>query len=49
MFPNENNHKLHYKGESAKYIKPVDVKFSGFIRKQIREGCRVPKDIQSRT
>ena len=31
------------------YIQPVDPRVTEFIRKQIREGCRVPKDIQSRT
>ena len=49
MFPNENDHKFHYTGEAATYIQPVDPRVTEFIRKQIREGCRVPKDIQSRT
>ena len=49
IFPNENDHKFHYTGEAATYIQPVDPRVTEFIRKQIREGCRVPKDIQSRT
>ena len=49
IFPNENDHKFHYKRETAAYIQPVDVRVTGFICKQIREGCRVPKYIQSRT
>ena len=49
IFPNENQHRFHYQGETATVIQPVDSKVNDFIRKQIREGCRVPKDIQSRT
>ena len=49
IFPNENDHKFHYTGEAATYIQPVDARVTEFIRKQIREACRVPKDIQSRT
>ena len=49
IFPNENHHKFHYKKEAATYIQPVDTRVTGFIRKQIREGCLVPNDIQSRT
>ena len=49
IFPNENDHKFHYTGEAATYIQPVDPRVIVFIRKQIREGCRVPNDIQSRT
>ena len=48
-FPEESGHKFHYKGEAASIIQPVDEKVSEFVRKQIREGCRVAKDIQSRT
>ena len=49
IFPNENQHRFHYQGEAATVIQPVDSRVNDFIRKQIREGCRVPKDIQSRT
>ena len=48
-FPEESGHKFHYKGEAASIIQPVDEKVPEFVRKQIREGCRVAKDIQSRT
>ena len=49
IFPNENQHRFHYQGEAATVIQPVDSRVNDFIRKQIREGCRMPKDIQSRT
>ena len=49
IFPNENQHRFHYQGEAATVIQPVDSRVTDFIRKQIREGCCVPKDIQSRT
>ena len=49
IFPNENQHRFHYQGEAATVIQPVDSRVTDFIRKQIKEGCRVPKDIQSRT
>ena len=48
IFPNENQHRFHYQGEAATVIQPVDSRVTDFIRKQIREGCRAPKDIQSR-
>ena len=44
-----NQHRFHYQGEAATFIQPVDSRATDFIRKQIREGWRVPKDIQSRT
>ena len=49
IFPNENQHRFRYQGEAATVIQPVDSRVTDFIRKQIKEGCRVPKDIQSRT
>ena len=49
VFPNENDHKFHYTGEAAMYIRLVDPRVTEFIRKQIREGCWLPKDYQSRT
>ena len=49
IFPNENQHRFRYQGEAATVIQPVDSRVTDFIRKQIREGCCVPKDIQSRT
>ena len=49
IFPNENQHRFHYQGEAATVIQPVDSRVNDFICKQIREGCRVPKDIQWRT
>ena len=49
IFSNENQHRFHYQGEAATVIQPVDSRVNDFIRKQIREGCRVPKDIHSRT
>ena len=49
IFSNENQHQYHYQGEAATVIEPAGTKVNDFIRKQIREGCRVPKDIQSRT
>ena len=36
-------------GEAATYIQPADARVTEFIHKQITEGCRVRKDIQSRT
>ena len=35
--------------EAATVIQPVDSRVTDFIHKQIREGCCVPKDVQSRT
>ena len=49
LFPNENQHRFHYQGEAATVIQPVDSRVNDFICKQIREGCRVSNDIQSRT
>ena len=49
ILPNENQHRFHYQGEAATVIQPVDSRVNDFIRKQIRKGCRVQKDIQSRT
>ena len=43
IFPNENDHKFHYMREAATYIQPVDARVIEFIRKQIREGCRVQR------
>ena len=48
LFLNENQHQLHYQGEAATAIQPVNSRVNNFICKQIKEGCRVPKDIQSR-
>ena len=48
IFPNENQHRFHYKGEAATVIQPVDSTVNDLIHKQIREGCRLPEDIQSR-
>ena len=49
IFPNENQHRFRYQEEAATVIQPADSRVTDFIRKQIREGCCVPKDIQSRT
>ena len=49
IFPNENDHKFNCTGEAATFIQPVDARVTEFIRKQIKEDCRVPKDMQSRT
>ena len=49
LFPNENQHRFHYQGEATTVIQPVDSRVNDFICKQIREGCRVPNDIQSST
>ena len=49
IFPNENQNRFHYQEEPSTVIQPVDSRVNDFIRKQIREGYRVPKDIQSRT
>ena len=49
IFPNENQHRFHYQGEAATVIQLVESRVNDFIRKQIRKGCRVQKDIQSRT
>ena len=49
LFPNENQHRFHYQGEAATVVQPVDSRMNDFICKQIRETCRVPKNIQSRT
>ena len=48
IFPNEKGHKFHYTGESASIIQPIDERVADYIRLQIREGCKTPKDIQSR-
>ena len=48
IFPNEEGHKFHYTGEAASIIQPIDERFANYIRVQIREGCKTPKDIQCR-
>ena len=40
-----NQHRFHYQGEAATVIQLVESRVNDFIRKQIREGCRVQKDI----
>ena len=49
LFPDENQHRFHYQGEAATVIQPVDSRVNDFICKQIRETCRVLKNIQTRT
>ena len=49
IFPKENQHWFRYQGETATVIQTVDSRVNDIIRKQIREGSFVPKDIQSRT
>ena len=46
IFPNEKGHKIHYTGEAASIIQPIDESVAEYIRLQIREGCKTPKDIQ---
>ena len=48
IFPNEKRHKFHYTGEAASIIPPIDERVADYIRRQIREGCKTPKDIQCR-
>ena len=48
IFPNEEGHKFHYTGEAARIIQPIDERVADYIRLQIREGCKAPKDIQCR-
>ena len=47
-FPIEKGHKFHYTGEAASIIQPIDERVADYIKLQIREGCKTPKDIQSR-
>ena len=49
LFPNENQHRFDYQEEAAAVIQPVDSRVNDFICMQIRESCRVLKNIQSRT
>ena len=46
IFPNEEGHKFYYTGEAASIIQPIDERVANYIRLQIREGCKTPKDIQ---
>ena len=46
IFPNEKGHKIHYTGEAASIIQPIDESVAEYIRLQIREGCKTPKDTQ---
>ena len=48
IFPNEEGHKFYYTGEAASIIQPIDERVANYIRLQIREGCKTPKDIQCR-
>ena len=48
IFPNEEGHKFHYTREAASIIQPIDERGADYIRMQIREGCKTPKDIQCR-
>ena len=48
IFPNEEGHKFHYTGEAASIIQPIDKRVANYVRVQIREGCKTPKDIQCR-
>ena len=45
---NEKRHKFHYTGEAASIIQPMNERVADYIRLQIREGCKTPKDIQCR-
>ena len=44
-----NQHRFYYQGEATSFIQPVDSRVTDFIRKQIRGGWCVLKDIQSKT
>ena len=46
IFLNEEGHKFHYTGEAASIIQPIDERVVDYIRLQIREGCKTPKDVQ---
>ena len=48
IFPNEEGHKFYYTGEAASIIQPIDERVANYIRLQIPEGCKTPKDIQCR-
>ena len=48
IFLNEEGHKFHYTIEAASIIQPIDERVADYIRLQIREGCKAPKDIQCR-
>ena len=48
IFPNEEGHKFHYAREAASIIQLIDERVADYIRLQIREGCKTPKDFQCR-
>lgn len=47
LLPKEN-HINHHKGEAGNIIQPTDGRIVEFIKKQVRSGCRRPKELQSR-
>ena len=49
IFSNENYHKFHYTRNAATYIQFVGPWVAEFTCKQVREGCRVSNNFQSRT
>ena len=48
QFPDPSAHQNHRTSQAAGISEPLDNKVGEYLKKQIREGCRRKKDIQSR-
>ena len=48
QFPDPSGHQNHHTGQAAGISEPLDNKVVEYLKKQIREGCRRTKDLQSR-
>ena len=48
QFPDHSAHQNHHTGQAAGISEPLDNRVVEYLKKQIREGCRRTKDLQSR-
>ena len=48
QFPDPSAHQNHHTGQAAGISEPLDNRVVEYLKKQIREGCRRTKDLQSR-
>ena len=47
-FPDPSTHQNHYNDQAADISEPLDYRVVEYLKKQIREGCRRTKDLESR-
>ena len=48
QFQDPSAHQNHHTGQAAGISEPLDNRVVEYLKKQIREGCRRTKDLQSR-